>query len=324
MISDVARTSRYNYAVLPLPLLLVTHSHYPSALSLPRDSPSSRAGMDATNNFKTINVTPFEGVTFGAEVSAVDWANMSENQFQEILAAYREYSLLKFVGSGATSDALVKFAGKMGKFITVPPSFRGGANAHPVHPEIFRVNKSYERKGDNSLEIHHDTYDRKTPATTSLLHGVKIPAEGGTDTFFYDMRGLYDFLSQEELKDDRVAFQTTFAPDGTLRHGAHTDGSQLSYISRPIVQKDRVGKNCIFLGSDLPAIHCMPGHLNYDRFKLLWNMVKVSKRYAFKWSEGVVVMWDNKRFAHARGPYGNDVDRVLDRLTVIEEPAASV
>jgi len=166
---------------------------------------------------KHIKVIPL-APTFTAEIQNVDFSKpISDEVFQEILAAWSQYGIIVFRKTGLTPDAHIEFSRKfgelddIGKFIN--PNDPSIARRRYPQIELFDVSnldndgnilqeghrKFKYNKGNNLWHVDSTFNPRK--ASYSLLVGHEVPPRGtGGETDFADARTAYDDLDQE-MKD---------------------------------------------------------------------------------------------------------------------------
>ncbi|KAI0808560.1 alpha-ketoglutarate-dependent 2,4-dichlorophenoxyacetate dioxygenase [Xylaria sp. FL0064] len=191
--------------------------------------------------FETIEVTELHP-TFGAEVKGVDFEDVSEEQFSEIMAAMAKYGVCVFRKTGLTDAAHVSFSRRFGELDTVkrymlpgrkprygffelfdagnvstdvpsshtsPDDGRDGYNGNeapvPLDPSSLRA---HTNRG-NGL-FHADSSFNPRRASYSLLRAHTLPPPGtGADTLFADSR-----TAAEDLEEDLRAFLAAGVDEG--------------------------------------------------------------------------------------------------------------
>ncbi|KAI1116560.1 alpha-ketoglutarate-dependent 2,4-dichlorophenoxyacetate dioxygenase [Nemania sp. NC0429] len=184
--------------------------------------------------FETIKVKQLHP-TFAAEISGVDFENLSDEQFSEILAAMAKYGVCVFRNTGLSDDAHVSFSRRFGELDSAKRYFANGRKQRYEHYELFDAGNvtaeplppsSSESPNNNSEQspelklrlldptsprahanrgnglFHSDSSFNPRRASFSLLRAAQLPppdAVGG-DTLFADSR-----TAAEELPDELLA-----------------------------------------------------------------------------------------------------------------------
>ncbi|KAI3333779.1 alpha-ketoglutarate-dependent 2,4-dichlorophenoxyacetate dioxygenase [Ustulina deusta] len=184
---------------------------------------------EETRPFKTIEVKELHP-TFAAEVLGVDFEDVSEEQFSEILAAMAKYGVCVFRKTGLSDAAHVSFSRRFGELDTirryVPAGFKPryglyelfdagnistepsgtssytsetAAPSEPIRPLDPSSLRAHTNRG-NGL-FHTDSSFNPRRASFSLLRAAQLPPPGtGADTLFADSRTAAEELGQELLE----------------------------------------------------------------------------------------------------------------------------
>lgn len=284
-------------------------------------------------SFQTIEAIPIRD-DYGAEIRKVDWQNMGDTQYAEIMMAWKIYGLLQFDDVDVSDDGYVAFARRMGTITKVSQQMKGEAAAHPMHEEIYRAIET-DASVSRDLQWHSDANFEDRPADCVLFKAVDVPEENCVGTFFSDMRRVHRSLHQDTLRQlagRKVAIQSVLTPHGTPRPGQIRPHKQLPFVEHAIVQKDAGGEDCIYLGTDthlryIPDMELEAGKTRLDE---LWQVVKTEEFWLkVDWKPGRLIMWDNRRLVHTRGKMETvsnapPARRVLDRITIHCNPDVSV
>ncbi|TGJ86403.1 hypothetical protein E0Z10_g2377 [Xylaria hypoxylon] len=166
--------------------------------------------------FKTFEVKELHP-TFAAEITGVNFDDVSEEQFSEILAAMAKYGVCVFRKTGLSDTAHVSFSQRFGELDTIrrylpkgckprsgfyelfdagnvspeppsSPSADGGAEPRPIDPASPRA---HSNRG-NGL-FHADSSFNPRRASFSLLRAAQLPPPG-------------TMLSNESIWSGRVWF----------------------------------------------------------------------------------------------------------------------
>ena len=259
---------------------------------------------------------------FGSYVLDVDLVDALDDQtIASIRAALVDRKLLVFSGQRLTPALQVAFGNRFGELTAshpVMPSFSS------EFPEIWQID-SADGTAKND-EWHTDVTFVKTPPLGSILRAVEIPTYGG-DTLWADLQQAYESLSPavQQLVDGLYAEH-----DGTREFGGYLaekggndwDGrsvTRLDPATHPVVRvHPESGRKGLFVNpwfttrilgvSDAESRHILDllyAHITRPDF-----VVK------HRWSEGDVLMWDNRSTVHyAVNDYG-DTRRIMHRVTI--------
>ncbi|KAI1307151.1 alpha-ketoglutarate-dependent 2,4-dichlorophenoxyacetate dioxygenase [Xylaria venustula] len=168
-------------------------------------------------SFKTIEIKELHP-TFAAEVLGVDFEDVSDEQFAEIMAAMAKYGICVFRQTGLTDESHVSFSRRFGELDTVrrymPPGRKprygffelfdaGNVSTEPEHkdsPEPIPLSpdslRAHTNRG-NGL-FHADSSFNPRRASYSLLRAAQLPPPGtGADTLFADSRTAAEELDPE-------------------------------------------------------------------------------------------------------------------------------
>ncbi|KAI0182883.1 alpha-ketoglutarate-dependent 2,4-dichlorophenoxyacetate dioxygenase [Xylaria flabelliformis] len=177
-------------------------------------------GLLEEPEFKTIEVKKLHP-TFAAEVSGVNFDDVSEEQFSEILAAMTKYGVCVFRNTGLSDAAHVSFSERFGELDNIKRYLTNGRKPRYAHLELFdagNVNLEPTAAGDKPTPLdpssarahanrgnglfHVDSSFNPRRASFSLLRAAQLPPpETGGDTLFADSR-----TAAEELDEELLAF----------------------------------------------------------------------------------------------------------------------
>ena len=143
-----------------------------------------------------MQTTPIEGKTFGAVVTDVSLANLTDAEFPDIRSAFNQYGFLVFPEQFLSVEGNTAFAKRFGKL---------HYDAHPMANKVRREDGSY---GDTvpyqsqrmrgvfgNQNWHTDSSYMPISSKCGILSAVTVPEWGG-ETEFADMRAGYAALDQ--------------------------------------------------------------------------------------------------------------------------------
>lgn len=269
----------------------------------------------------SLQITPIKP-TIGAIVEGVDLNNLTEQTHEQIRQALLAHQVLFFRKQNLNSQSQVALAKGFGNL-----------HIHPVFPtvegvpEVIVLDSHQTDLRDNEL-WHTDVTFSKTPPLGCVLRAVKIPPTGG-DTLWGSLTAAFESLD-DNLKnklrgltathDIRLSFPKerfgVSAEDDAKLNAAIAKNPPLSH---PVVRTHPdTGKESLFVTEGFTShidgldeqesrelLDYLFAHSVSDEFTVRWQ-----------WSEGDVVIWDNRCTQHkALFDYG-DAHRIMHRATV--------
>ena len=145
-----------------------------------------------------MNVVPIckgsGGTGFGADITGVDLANLTDDTFETIYRAWLSFGVLRFKGQTLNKDSLQTFSQRFGPLEQIPTGRMTEEqkarldNLYVTPISNIKVDgKPIGGLGDAEATWHSDMTYVEVPPPASVLLGVEIPQNGG-DTFFADQR----------------------------------------------------------------------------------------------------------------------------------------
>ena len=213
------------------------------------------------------------------------------------------------------------------------------AFCHPEDKDILIL--SNDRRPDGSQVgivdagdfWHSDSSHLAEPCRITTLHAVRNPARGG-DTYFLDMRAVYDALPEHLKKrvagrdaihhvaktlNPRVAVSTERA--GAVEYYKQRE-KETKPVTQPIVRTHpETGRQALYISPRFTiAIDGMDDAeaqpLLDELFRFMFS--NPAWQYTHKWRDGDLVMWDNACLNHmAGGGYEYPDVRLMHRATVV-------
>jgi taurine dioxygenase len=274
----------------------------------------------------SLSVTP-QPAPCGAVVHGADLSRpLSAAQIAEIRAAWLEHLVLVFPGQTLSLDDLERFASTLGPF-GEDPYF------HPVpgHPHVAQIRREADETSTLFAEAWHSDWSfLSQPPSATVLYGNVIPPVGG-DTLFANQYAAWDALPEARkalLRDLRGVHS---ARRGYSRQGAYGerdkgrsmairyDDSALATQLHPIARvHPETGRTALFVspGYTIGIDGMSDAEATPLLIELFAHQAKDEFVYRHRWSEGMVVMWDNRCVVHAAtGGYQGHA-RLLHRITV--------
>jgi alpha-ketoglutarate-dependent 2,4-dichlorophenoxyacetate dioxygenase len=177
---------------------------------------------------------------------------------------------------------------------------------------------------------HTDASFVDPPGRYSMLSARSLPAGGGPDTQFADMRAAYDALP-EDMKASLQGLEVHHS----IAHSRQTLGFEFSAEEaemikgavHPLVRTLPYGRRSLYVASHASRI--LGWTLPEGRLllrELIEHATQPQFVFSHKWRDGDLVIWDNRATMHRARPFADTtIRRELRRVTTldIERPAAA-
>jgi alpha-ketoglutarate-dependent 2,4-dichlorophenoxyacetate dioxygenase len=278
-----------------------------------------------------IEITPI-GPKFVARISGVDLVKgMDDAVFACLRRALDDHSILIFPGQAMDDAQQIAFSqwwGPLEPTKGVNPAsgtpFARQSNLDVNSGEIIPPDDRRMAYQKGNYQWHADSTFKRGPSLCSILSARQVPAQGG-DTEFASTRAAYEALPDErkgELEDlvvehdfsvsrGRVGF--TFTAQEAALHPP---------VWHPLVQTNPVtGRRSLLVGAHASRIIGWPLAQGQDLLQdLLARATASAATYAHCWSDGDVVIWDNRSALHRATAYDSTRYRRLMQRTTIGNP----
>lgn len=263
--------------------------------------------------------------TLGAVVTGVALARLTDAEWGQLVEAFHSYGVLIFPDQHLTNDEQVEFSLRLGPLEAV------GGRTPGARPEISRISNlnadgsvnrdettASMRMVIGNMDWHADSSFRDPPAMASIL-SCHVAAPAGGETEFADMRAAYDALdpaTRDRLEGRLVShsylysqgkvggLEATFTPEQRANMGP---------VQHPVLRvHPATGRRSLFIGRHAFALSGMP---DAEAQTLLESLLawacQAPRVYTHRWSEGDVVMWDNRCVLHRARPWDYQHPRVM-------------
>ena len=263
---------------------------------------------------------------FGAVISAVSLATLSDDEFQAIETAWFRYAVVLFPAQHLTESEHFAFSRRFGRLErglqrSSRPSAARIANVD-ANNQLLPLSSLPSRFNVGNSVWHTDSSYKRTAAKASLLAAHVVPASGG-ETEWADMRAGYDVLgdSMKAWLDDKVAihnFRFSHAWHGGLEVLNDEDLANLPPVEHPITQEHPdSGRKILFIGRHASHIVGQPIAASRKLLRRLTDQSAQSPRtWKHQWSPGDLVIWDNRCVLHRGHAFDPQQARVMVRTTV--------
>jgi alpha-ketoglutarate-dependent taurine dioxygenase len=200
------------------------------------------------------------------------------------------------------------------------------------HPEIFRVNldpattpsAAYLR---GAFFWHIDGCTEDIPIMATML-SAHVVAETGGETEFASSYAAYDALDEQE-KARAESLRVAHTIEASQRLFNHDPSEEEVAMWRrrpakehPLVWTHRSGRKSLVLGATADRVVGMESEASRALLDdLLARATAPERVYRHHWSEGDVVIWDNRGVLHRAMPYDADSGRDMHRTTFTGDEA---
>jgi len=253
---------------------------------------------------------------------------LSDAQVAAVRRLWLDHQVLAFPDQPMALADLERFAATVGPW-GEDPYFA----SVPGHPHVAQV----KREADETSTIfadnwHSDWSFLPRPPAATLLYGDIIPPVGG-DTLFADQYAAWDALPTG-LKSALLELQGVHsARRGYARNGRYGEGdtgrsmairyddSALATQLHPIARRHpETGRLALFVSPGYTiGINGLPDDEAQALLKELFaHQARPEFVYRHVWSQGTLLMWDNRCLVHAATGGYDGHRRLLHRITVGE------
>ena len=276
-----------------------------------------------------MDLSPFDirplDASFGAIVTNLKLAELSEAEFAALYGAWLDYALLIFPEQHLTREEQIAFAKRFG-----PPEFEIApiSNVRPdgsVRPDDNADDVIKVLKGN--MGWHCDSTYMPVQAKGAVFTCHVTPGEGG-ETGWADMRAAYDALDAATK-----AHIASLSAHHSLRYSQGKVGlgdykgygmDQDDAPLRPLVKvHPETGRKCLMVGRHA---HGIPGLAPAESERLLQALadfaVQPPRAYHHRWTAGDAVVWDNRALMHRACPWDMRQPRVMYHSRIAGDPAS--
>jgi taurine dioxygenase len=276
----------------------------------------------------TIQPAPCGAVVRGLDLSQP----LTGAQIAEVRATWLKHQVLAFPDQPMSIEDLERFATTVGPF--APDPYFGSV---PGHPHVAQV----KREADETSSLfadnwHSDWSFLARPPAATLLYGDTIPPVGG-DTLFANQYDAWDALPaamKALLRDKQGVHSARRGYSKQGRYGEQDKGrsmdirfddSAMATQLQPVARvHPETGRTALYVSpgytigiADLPDDEAGP--LLQELFT---HQARPEFVYAHRWSQGTLLMWDNRCLVHAATGGYDGHRRLLHRITIGERVAA--
>jgi taurine dioxygenase len=277
------------------------------------------------------------GQVLGATVEGLDLGSLlDEKNTRSLIEALGAFGVLRFPGQKLTARQLRDFAARFGE---LEVNVASGPYQEPGIPEVMTLSNIFENGrplgiADAGQDWHTDMSYSRTIAFANVLYGIKIPRRNGQplgNTEFCSMHAAYEGLSEKMKRDlagktvlhDFSKFWDMMRREKGSKRPPLTEAQKKAKppVSHPIFLTHPItGRKVLYANPGYSMrINELPPKESDETLEFLFaHQTKPEYRYASRWSEGDVLMWENFGTIHnAVADYGPDEHRLVKRCQVM-------
>ncbi|HUQ24101.1 MAG TPA: TauD/TfdA family dioxygenase [Burkholderiales bacterium] len=283
-----------------------------------------------------MKVIPSEAA-LGARIEGIDLARpLSAHEDRAVVEALGKYSVLRFPNQTLTARQLRDFAARFGE---LEVNVASGPYQEPGIPEVMTLSNIVENGrplgiADAGQDWHTDMSYSRTIAFANVLYGIKIPRRNGQplgNTEFCSMHAAYEGLPSNlktklegmTVLHDFSKFWDMMRREKGSKRPPLTEAQKKAKppVSHPIFLTHPIsGRKVLYANPGYSVrINELPEKESSETLEFLFaHQTKREYRYASRWSEGDVLMWENFGTIHnAVADYGPDEHRLVKRCQVM-------
>lgn len=280
-------------------------------------APDPRANVPAD-----LDIRPISGA-LGAEIHGVDLASEADpTAWAGIRAALAEYGVVFFRDQVLTPEQHIAVAERFG-----PVNVNRFFTHVDGYPQIAEVRKEPEQTKNIGGGWHTDHSYDQVPALGSILLAREVPAFGG-DTQFADMALAYDMLSEglkKTLKTLRAVHSSRHVFGKSAGRGedfatrlGNADLATQDAVHPVVIRHPDSGREVLYVNPGFTV--GIEGWTAEESRALLGFLYEHAKRAEFtcrfRWAEGSIAFWDNRRTWHLALNDYQGQRRLMHRITI--------
>jgi len=280
---------------------------------------------------RMFTVEPLDA-SFGAVVTGLKVAELSDAAWAELHATWLQYALLVFPGQHLTREQQIAFAKRFGplEFDMAPISnvkADGTLRIEADNDDVMKILKG-------NMGWHSDSTYMPVQAKGAVFSAEVVPSIGG-QTGWADMRAAYDALddARRERIEHLAAYHSLYYSQSKMGHqpkqAQKSDYSGYGFHDGPVPLRPLVkvhpetGRKTLLIGRHA---HNIPGMDPAESERLLQELVAFAcqppRVYHHHWSPGDAVVWDNRCLLHQATPWDMTQPRVMWHSRIAGDPAS--
>jgi taurine dioxygenase len=267
---------------------------------------------------------------FGAEVLELELHRITDQEFEQVYAAWLEYHVLLFRGQNQlTNQSFEDFSRRLGE-LDPPPNQGAGRKNVPGYPMLYVVSNEKAATGeplgalgDGEATWHTDMSYLPLPPAASMLWSLKIPASGG-DTWFASMPGALKSMPADVAAMARkveIKHDGTYDSGGNLRKGMQSNDNpktSAGALHPAVIRHPESGIETLYLGRRRNAYVAGCELEESERIlDTLWQYAALEQNvFKHVWRLADVVLWDNRTTLHRRDAFDPAAVRTMHRSQI--------
>jgi taurine dioxygenase len=275
-----------------------------------------------------LRATP-QAAPCGATIDGIDLRQpLAVEQVAAIRALWLQHQVIAFPEQQLQLEDLERFAQSIGPF-GIDPYF----GSVPGHPHVAQVLREADEQTPLFAETWHSDWSfLRSPPSATVLYGDVIPPVGG-DTLFANQYAAWEALPdalKSVLKDKQGVHSARRAYSREGMYGERDKGrsmairysdSAMTTQLHPIMRvHPETGRPALFvsMGYTIGIDGLSEAEATAILMELFMHQAKAEFVYRHRWSQGMLVMWDNRCVLHAATGGYQGHKRLLHRITVAE------
>lgn len=247
----------------------------------------------------SLEISPLTPV-IGAELSGVDLANLTAEEFAQIRQALVDHQVIFFRDQPRLTPVVqVAFAKKFGDLHTHP-----AAPHLENHPEVFVIHAHKDSKVANGNGWHTDVSCDEAPPMGTMLQIHQLPQTGG-DTLWASMFAAYESLSpslQNYLSTLTASHESEHIYRGRYSdRGVDDSNREYPSATHPLIRTHPdSGRRALYVN---PSFTTRINELKADESRALLDyLYRHQQRPEFqvrlRWTPNTIALWDNRCTQH--------------------------
>lgn len=257
---------------------------------------------------------------FAARIDGVDISHpVAAADADWIRDALDRWSVLVFPHQSVDDDSQVVFSEVFGPLETTRAGANGAGSKLIVLTNIGPDGQIAPPADNQVLNNranqlwHNDSSFKAVPARASILSAREIPSAGG-DTAFCSTRAAWDAMpaSLRAAAEGRVAVHDFGWSRARVDPGLISEAERIAQppVRRAIVVTENPYGPALYLGQHARSVEGLNDH---DGRALIEQLMAFADNpdfvYSHRWTQGDVVVWDNRAVMHRATPFASTTER---------------
>jgi len=271
--------------------------------------------------FETIEAKPVAGA-IGAEISGVDLSQpLADQTREEIYQAFLHYLVIFFRDQQLTPAQHTEFAKMFGEV-----QMGGTIPRLEEQPEVKKQEYTMQNQVSGDVNMHADDTFVEIPSKCSVLYGLKMPPAGG-DTIWVNCQAAYAALSKpmKAFLERLEAIHDLSANFGKIAPGFEDPEMKLRIhkkyppVQHPVIRTHpETGLKSIFVNEMVTTqiVGLEPDESAAVLRFLIAHLKQQQFQCRLHWTDGTLVVWDNRATEHMVIPDFQPAYRLNHRVAI--------